>query len=229
LLSEQVAANAAERVKATLSFALRLMAFVLVPCMVGLILLRYPIIGLVLQHGKFSAKDTARTAWALLFLMLGLYAYAGRDTLTRVFYAHQDTRTPVKISVATVAVNVGLSYLLMQFLGVGGLTLGTTLALTMNFLVLLHLLRRKLGPIGLRSMAGSMLRVVAAAVAMGVVIWVIDLVLGRAVGESTAGYAARVATGLLVGAGLYLLAARLMKAPEIAEIKDMLRAIFRRK
>jgi putative peptidoglycan lipid II flippase len=229
LLSEQVAAKAPERVKATLSFALRLMAFLLVPCTVVMILLRYAIIGLVLEHGKFTAEDTERTAWVLLFLLIGLYAYAGRDTLTRVFYAHQDTRTPVKISVATVAVSIGLSYGLMQVLGVGGLALGTTLALTMNFFVLLYLLHRKLGPIGLRTMGGSLLRVAAASLAMGVVVWAVDTALTQVVAETTAGNAARVVVGLGAGLGTYLLVAKLMRSPELAEVKDMARMVFKRR
>lgn len=228
LFSEQVAAKAPDRVKTTLSFALRLMAFLLIPCTVGFILLRYAIIGLLLEHGKFTGEDTARTAWALLFLLLGLYVYAGRDTLTRVFYAHHDTRTPVKISVTTVVLNIGLSYLLMQFLGVGGLALGTTVALTINFFVLLYLLRRKIGPMGLGKLAGSFARVAAASTAMGVVIWVLDYGLTQVVGEATSGNAVRVVVGLLAGISTYLLAAKLMRAPELAEVKDMLRAVFRR-
>jgi putative peptidoglycan lipid II flippase len=228
LLSEQVAAKAPERVKATLSFALRLMGFLLVPCTVGLILLRYAVIGLILEHGKFTAEDTSRTAWALLFLLLGLYAYAGRDTLTRVFYAHHDTRTPVKISVATVVVNIGLSYLFMQFLGVGGLTLGTTVALSLNFLVLLYLLRRKIGPIGLGRLGRSFGRVAVASVVMGVVIWLLDSALARALGETTGSDAARVVVGLVAGVTAYVLVARLMRSPELAELKDMLRAVLKR-
>ncbi len=228
LFSEQVAAKAPDRVKATLSFALRLMAFLLIPCTVGFILLRYSIIGLILEHGKFTAEDTDRTAWALLFLLLGLYVYAGRDTLTRVFYAHHDMRTPVKISVTTVVVNIGLSYLFMQFLGVGGLALGTTVALTINFFVLLYLLRRKIGPMGLGELAGSFVRVVAASAAMGVVIWAVDYGLTRLVGETTSGNAVRVVVGLLAGIFTYLFASKLMKSPELAEVKDMLRAVFKR-
>jgi putative peptidoglycan lipid II flippase len=228
LLSEQVAAKAPERVKATLSFALRLMAFLLMPCMVGFILLRYAIIGLIFEHGKFTAGDTSRTAWALLFLLLGLYVYAGRDTLTRVFYAHHDMRTPVKISVATVVVNIGLSYLFMQFLGVGGLALGTTVALTMNFFVLIYLLRRKIGPMGLGKLTGSLFRVAGASAAMGVVIWAVDMGLSRSLGETTTGNALRVVVGLVAGAGTYLVAARLLRSPELAEAKDMLRAVLKR-
>jgi putative peptidoglycan lipid II flippase len=228
LLSEQVATKAPERVKATLDFALRLMGFLLVPATVGMILLRYPIIGLLFEHGEFTASDTSNTAGALLFLCLGLYAYAGRDTLTRVFYAYHDTRTPVKISVVTVALTIGLAYLFMQFLGVGGLTLGMTVALTTNFLVLMWLLRRKIGVIGLRRTGLSLLRVLGVSAVMGAVIWGVDFALARTVGVTFAGYAIRVAVGVVVGAVAFLLVARLVRIPELAETVDMLRAVLKR-
>jgi putative peptidoglycan lipid II flippase len=228
LLSEQVAAKAPERVKATLDFALRLMGFLLIPATVGIILLRYPLIGLLLEHGEFTADDTSRTAWALLFLCLGLYAYAGRDTVTRVFYAYHDTRTPVKISVLTVAITIGLAYLLMQFLGVGGLTLGMSVALIINFLVLMWLLRRRIGVIGLMRTATSLLRVLGASAVMGVAVWAVDFALFDVVGSTLGGNALRLAVGIVVGAGVFLFVARLVKMPELAEAVDMLRAVVKR-
>ncbi len=228
LLSEQVAAKAPERVKATLDFALRLMGFLLVPATVGIILLRYPLIGLLLEHGEFTADDTDRTAWALLFLCLGLYAYAGRDTVTRVFYAYHDTRTPVKISVITVVITIGLSYLFMQFLGVGGLTFGMTVALVINFVVLMWLLRRKIGVIGLGRTAVSLLRVVGASAIMGGAVWAVDFGLARVVGDTLGGNALRVVAGVLAGAVIFFATARLVKIPELAEAIDMLRAVLRR-
>jgi putative peptidoglycan lipid II flippase len=228
LLSEQVATKAPERVKATLDFALRLMGFLLVPATVAIILLRYPLIGLLLEHGEFQPDDTARTAWALLFLALGLYAYAGRDTVTRVFYAYHDTRTPVKISVLTVIITIGLAYLFMQFLGVGGLTLGMTVALVVNFLVLMWLLRRKIGVIGLRRTAVSLVRILGASAVMGAVIWAVDFALQKAVEATLGGYAVRLVAGIVVGVATFLLAAKLAKMPELAETVDMLRAVLKR-
>jgi putative peptidoglycan lipid II flippase len=223
-----VAAKAPERVKATLSFALRLMAFLLFPIMVGFILLRYPITGLIFQHGEFTAEDTSPTASVLLFLLLGLYTYAGRDTLTRVFYAYHDMRTPVKISIATVMMNVGLSYVFMRLLGVSGLALGTTVALTFNFFVLMYLLRRKIGPMGLNRIGGSLGKVAGATVVMGVVVWLVDMFLTRALPETTTGFAVRVVAGLGIGVVVYFLASTLLRSPELAEVKDMFRAMLRR-
>ena len=228
LLSEQVAAKAPERVKATLSFALRVMGFLLVPVTVGIIILRYPLIGLLLQHGEFTADDTARTAWALLFLCLGLYAYAGRDTVTRVFYAYHDTRTPVKISVLTVVITIGLAFLFMQFLGVGGLTLGMSVALMGNCGVLLWLLHRKIGDIGLAHIGLCFARVLGASLVMGAAVWGVDLALERTVRAATGGYAVRLVVGMVIGVAVFLSVARLARMPEFAEAVDMLRAVMKR-
>lgn len=228
LLSEHVAGNQPERLKATLNFALRLIAFVMVPASVGLIVLRTPIIALLFQHGKFTAADTARTGWALLFYSLGLFSYAGRDTLTRVFYAYHDTRTPVKISVAAVLLNIVSSYLLMLVLGVGGLALGTTIALTVNFVVLVELLRRKLGPMGFGSFFRSFARILAVSSIMGSAVWGLDLALAARLGAGTAGMGVRSAAGLGMGVLVYLVLAAVLRMQEVREVADMLKVVVRR-
>jgi putative peptidoglycan lipid II flippase len=228
LLSEQVASGAPKKVRATVNFALRLMGFVMVPLTVGIVLLRYPIVGLVFEHGKFAFDDTSRTAWTLLFMCLGLYSYAGRDTLTRVFYAYHDTRTPVRVGVVTVVVSIGFSYWLMQYMGVGGLALGYSVAVTVNYLVLAYFLWRKHRPLGFGETLRSMIRVLGAAAVMGVAIWGVDTGLAHVLAAATLGYAVRVVVGLVVGVGVFFLTARLMKSPEMAETRDMLRAVFKR-
>ncbi len=228
LLSEQVAANQPERLKATLNFALRLIAFVMIPATAGLVVLREPIVALLFEHGKFAAADTERTAFALLFYSLGLFSYAGRDTLTRVFYAYHDTRTPVKISVATVFLNIAVSIVLMMFLGVGGLALGTTIALTVNFLVLVELLRRKLGPMGFGRLATSTLRTAVAAVIMGAIVWAIDSMLAGAV-DGTSGLGLRVGLGVFAGALSFVGLAWITHLPELRETLDMLASAVRRR
>jgi putative peptidoglycan lipid II flippase len=235
LLSEQVAANSPDRVKATLNFALRLMGFLMIPATVGIILLRYPLIGAIYRHGEFTAQDAWRTSWVLMFECLGLYFYAGRDTLTRVFYSYHDTRTPVKISAATVFLNIAISFGFMSLIrsvseeaAVSGLTLGTTVALTVNFFVLVYLLHRKIGQIGLRALFASLLRVVSISAVMGVVVWAVDFFLTRVLPAETDGYVVRLIVGIVLGGGVYLLLARLFRLPEFAEISGMLGAVFRR-
>lgn len=224
LLSEHVAAREPERLKTTLNFGLRMIAFVMVPAAAGLIVLRTPIVTLLFQHGEFGSEDTLRTAWALLFYSFGLFSYAGRDTLTRVFYAYHDTRTPVKVSVAAVVLNIVVSYGLMQFMGVGGLALGTSIALTVNFVVLIQLLRRKIGPMGFGALARSSGRIAVATGLMTVEVLLVDRWLAGIVAGGDAGLALRVGLGIVGGAVAYLAVARLGRLPELPEILSMLKA-----
>lgn len=228
LLSEHVAAKEPERLKSTLSFGLRLIAFIMVPASVGLIVLRTPIVALLFEHGKFAPEDTARTAWALMFYAMGLFSYAGRDTLTRVFYAYHDTRTPVKVSVAAVVLNIVVSFALMQVLGVGGLALGTTIALTVNLLVLIQLLRKKIGPMGFGRLAVSLGRIGGATVLMGVVVWALDRELLAVLPSGTRTLALRVGLGIVAGGVVYLAAALVGRLPELREVTAMLRLALAR-
>lgn len=222
LLSEHVAAEEPERLKSTLAFALRLIAFVMIPASVGLIVLRTPLVALLFEHGRFGPEDTARTAWALLFYSMGLFSYAGRDTLTRVFYAYHDTRTPVMVSVTAVVLNIVVSFALMQVLGVGGLALGTTIALTVNMLVLIQLLRKKIGPMGFGRLVTSLGRISGATAVMGVVVFALDHELLAILPSGSGPHALRVGLGVLVGTLVYFGAAAIAGLPELREVRTML-------
>ena len=168
-LSSQTATGDARAIRETLSFGLRLILFITLPAMIGLIALRTPIIHLLFEHGRFLAKDTAGTAIALLGYSVGLWAFAGVRVVVPVFYARQDTRTPVVVAILAVAVNVGASLALRGPLGHGGLALATALASAFNFIVLLALLRRRLGQFGGRRIARSALQSLAACIPTAVI------------------------------------------------------------
>jgi putative peptidoglycan lipid II flippase len=169
--SEQAARQDIDGLRETLAFALRLVFFVTIPAMVGLIVLRVPILNLLFQRGAFSGESTAMTAQALLYYSLGLGAFAGVRIIVPAFYSLQDTRTPVKVAVLALVANAGLGAALMTPLRHGGLALGTSLAAAVNFGVLLVLLRRKLGRIGGRKIFHSLLKSLAASGVMGGCVW----------------------------------------------------------
>jgi putative peptidoglycan lipid II flippase len=145
--AKQAAAEEFDALRQTLSRALRLVFFVTAPAMLGLIVLRVPIIHLLFEHGAFDAADTVGTADALLCYAVGLWAFAGARIVVPVFYAMQDTRTPVKIAVVSMAANVALCLLLITGLQHRGLALATALSAMINFLGLFWALRRRIGRI----------------------------------------------------------------------------------
>ena len=93
-LSAQAARGALDELRTTLGFGLRMIFFIILPAMVGLILLRQPIVHLFFEHGSFTKADTLATATAVLCYAVGLWAFAGVRIMVSAFYSLQDTRTP---------------------------------------------------------------------------------------------------------------------------------------
>ena len=106
-----------------------------VPATIGLIVLAQPIVELLLEHGRFTAHDTAATAAALMFYAPGLLGYSAVKIASPSFYALGDSRTPVIVSVASVALNLVLNLGWCSILGYRGLALGTAIAAMFNAVV----------------------------------------------------------------------------------------------
>jgi putative peptidoglycan lipid II flippase len=170
-LSTQAARREADRFGETLAHSLRMVFFVTLPSMAGLIVLGSPIIRVFFQRGAFDAQTTAMTAQALFFYTVGLWAFSGIRVMVSAFYALQDTRTPVKIAVAAVITNIGLSLILMQPLRHGGLALALSAASSLQFFLLILFLKRKVALGTFRSVATAGLKNAIAALVMGALVY----------------------------------------------------------
>lgn len=144
-MSQQAARGQLDELRDTLGFGLRMILFIILPAMTGLMLLRVPIVHLFFEHGTFTAADTAATATALLCYTVGLWAFAGVRIIVAAFYSLQDTTTPALAAVAGVGGNLILSLLLMGPLQHAGLALATALASMLNGGILVAVLSRRLG------------------------------------------------------------------------------------
>ncbi len=144
-LSAQAARGALDELRTTLGFGLRMIIFIMLPAMVGLIVLRTPIVHLVFEHGTFTAHDTAETALAVLCYSVGLWAFGGVRIIVSAFYSLKDTTTPVISATIAVVANILFSLVLMSHLGAAGLALATALAAMVNGGILVAVLNRRLG------------------------------------------------------------------------------------
>jgi peptidoglycan biosynthesis protein MviN/MurJ (putative lipid II flippase) len=90
------------------------------------------------------------------------------------------------------------------------------------------LLRRKIGAIGFRGIGRSVLKILGASAVMGAAIWAVDFAVASNVHQNTAGYALRLVAGVPVGLAVFYTISRLVRMGELAETKDMLRAVFNR-
>jgi putative peptidoglycan lipid II flippase len=166
-MSDLVAHNRMDELKNTLSYSLRMVLFITVPAMVGLILLRIPIVSILFQRGVFTESSTLLTAQALLFFSVGLWAVAGVRVVVNVFYALQDIWTPVKVATISIVCNLAFCLLLMNPMSHAGLALAVSLSAIINLTLLLVILRLRLGRLGIKNILQSLGKVVLASVIMG--------------------------------------------------------------
>ncbi|HOG45134.1 MAG TPA: lipid II flippase MurJ [Anaerolineae bacterium] len=120
--------------------------------------LRYPLVRLALERGRFDAAASALTAVALGALALGILpSYVGL-LLTRVYLVLQDTRTPMLLGMLNAGLNLALNLALVGPLGLKGIALSTTLTLTIVAAVSAWLVARRLQGVGWRSLASPLAR-----------------------------------------------------------------------
>ena len=168
MMSRSAAATNIEELKETLSLALRMILFTIVPASLGLIILGSPIISLLFERGRFTSQATQSASWALLFYSTGIVAYAGVKVVASAFYSMQDTGTPVRIASIAMVANIVLNLILMQIMDVGGLAFATSIASFINLSILLFLLRKRIGKLGGKKVVISLAKILLAASAMAI-------------------------------------------------------------
>ena len=229
-LSREAADGDLARVKETLSHALRLTMFITIPAMVGLIVLRQPIIRLLFQRGAFDSFATGMTCRALLYYSLGLWSFAALRVFVSGFYSLQDTKTPVKVAVVAMVLNFVFSVILMRTpLEHGGLALALSLASTLQLCMLIFILRKRLGGIDGRAVAGSMARSFLSSLIMGVCVYL--LTLRFLAGSGTQGIfplAVGVLTIVCAGLAVYLISAKILGSRELPALTRALKVSQKR-
>ncbi|MBI3315879.1 MAG: polysaccharide biosynthesis C-terminal domain-containing protein, partial [Candidatus Omnitrophica bacterium] len=166
--STQVVRGEVREFKETFSFAVRSLVLMVLPASVGLAVLAKPIIRILFQHGRFDGYSTEITSGALFFYAFGLLSCVLIKILVNAFYAMQDTRTPVKTMMVSLAMNIALSLVLMRSLKIGGLALASSVSATANAGMLYFCLRKKVGGFDEPRMFKTFVKALAGSVVMGV-------------------------------------------------------------
>ena len=133
-LSRRHAERSAEEFAALLDWALRLILLIAIPASLALVLLAEPMIITLFQNDNFDVTDVVQVTSSLKAYALGLVAFMAIKVFAPGFYSRQDTRTPVRIGIIAMAVNMLLNIVLVFGLGMAhtGLALATSLAAFLN-------------------------------------------------------------------------------------------------
>lgn len=194
---------------------------VAIPAAVGLALLSEPIVQLLFEHGEFDHQATLATAWALVCFTIGLIPMAANMVITRVFYALDDVKTPVRIGALSIVLDVALSLALFKVMafGGGGLALANSLAALLCCLLMYYYLKFKALPeLAGQSMLPSLLKIALAAAAMGAVVWLAANLL------PSSGALQKTGLGILAGVVVYAAAVLALRIPETQLFIDKVKA-----
>jgi putative peptidoglycan lipid II flippase len=158
--------------RATLRQGLSSLLFANLIAAVLLTTLAEPIVRLLFEHGdKFTAASTHRASFALMCLAPGLIAFSTVNVLARAFFALGDTRTPMKISIVCLVVNLILAATLIVPMKQGGLGIANTLTSACNVALLVFALRKKLARLEMESLRKSLWPLALAGAVAALVSW----------------------------------------------------------
>ncbi|MFI5356579.1 MAG: murein biosynthesis integral membrane protein MurJ [Opitutales bacterium] len=210
LLAKHAAEGNPEAMAGDFRKGLRLILLINVPAAAGLALLSEPIVRLICQHGMFTAENTRTMSTLLMLFVIGLPFFSVVNLTVRAFYAVKDTATPVRVALVDFVLNLVLSVLLMQWLGVHGLVLASTAAIIVQSVLLQRALVRKLPGMSFAPLWPSVAKVMAATAVMAAVVeagvQLLALLPARAHWAEWLGLGALIGAGLLAyGAMLWLL------------------------
>lgn len=136
-----------DALRARLATGFRRIAYFVVPAAFAFVVLGDVIVAALFETGRFQATDTSVVGGVLAAYGIGLLGAASAKLFASGFFALRDTRTPVKISVASLVLSGVLAALLLRPFGVAGIALGSSVGASVTLLAQLRLLDARLGPV----------------------------------------------------------------------------------
>jgi putative peptidoglycan lipid II flippase len=220
-ISRSAGLHQMDEFRATLAHSLGMVLLLTIPSSVGLAVMGESMIAAVYQGGRFTAFDTHQTALALTCFSIGLAGYSAIKTLAPAFYALDDARTPMLISVASIAVNFAGAYGTVKWAGIGhaGLALSTAAVALFGAAALLALLHRKLHGMHLWNLAVSAGKITAAAALMGVVCRLSSVAIQSAAGVGRLARLIDVGISIPLGVAAFYKAAHALRVEELEAVR----------
>ncbi|GAA0125283.1 murein biosynthesis integral membrane protein MurJ [Clostridium sp. CTA-19] len=188
------------------------MNMILFPCTIGLIVLSTPIITVIFKHGIFDDRSVEMTASALAYYAIGIPFFGLRDIFNKSLYAAQDTKKSTINGIIAVIINIILSLLFIEKLGLKGLALSTSLAAIVATILLFGSVKQKIKNIETKPIFKPTLKIFIASLIMGAIVklsydFMYEINMLLAIGIS-----------IIIGVVIYGLLLKVFKVSEFEEI-----------
>ncbi|MGB6606624.1 MAG: murein biosynthesis integral membrane protein MurJ, partial [Atribacterota bacterium] len=229
-LAKQTAKNDIAEFKKSLLFGLKILLFLTIPSAVGLMVLKDSLIRLIYEHGIFSRVASNMTASALLYYSIGLFAYACVRLITMSFYALKDTKTPVKIGIYIVFINIALDLILVRYLAHSGLALATSVAAILNLIILLKVLQDKIGDFELKSQLSFLVKIIISSIFLGIICVLVNNYFGSVLDlNNKYNQLIQVIASIFSGGLVYFIISYILDVKEVRNLRQTIKTILRSK
>ena len=146
IFSRLVADKDYEGIKNYFNKGVGVLFFAAIPIIVGILTVGMPAVRLIFERGEFDSYATFMVTEALWFLSVSIIPYVFRDSITRVYYAFNDSKTPFVVAFSSILLKYILNVIFIKqlHLGIGGITLSTSLVTLFNACVLGYFISKKI-------------------------------------------------------------------------------------
>ena len=228
LISRQSADGNLKGIKESFSLGFREIGYIMVPASLGMIILSSPIIKILFERYQFTAVDTAKVSHILIFHCTGLLFFGLLMILNRIFYSLKNVKTPLKVALASIAINFFLDWVLVKFLNVSGVALSTSIVGAINVIALIIILRKKIGALDGKKITVSYLKIIAASGVMCLIIYYLWKYLYKYFSSGTFMLLLLLAIIIIIGGGVYVLLTYLFKMEEVRFVANAVKGRFSR-
>jgi putative peptidoglycan lipid II flippase len=180
------------------------------PASVGLILVAEPATRLLFQHGQITAHDASLIAKSTMVYAGAIWAFSMLQIINRAYYAVHDTVTPLVMSVVNIVLNLVIEIPLLWWMGEAAMAVGTLVSFAIQAVVMLVMLDRRVGGIGMGAMVKPAVKMLIATAIMGVVLWALKISPLYPRGAGRVVWSAQLGMMLVAGAAVYLAATHVM-------------------
>ena len=196
---------------------IELAMFLTIPASIALIVIPYPIISTLFQHGAFTKEDANLTAYSLAGFALGIPGYVLVKVLQPGYFARENTKTPMLIAGVTVIVNIVFSIILFDSLGHIGIAIATSIAAWVNVALLLFGLRNFWKPDA--RLKSRMPKIFIASAVMGLSLWMLHQTIKEMFNHDFWLRLGGVSILVIFGITIYFFIAFELKASSLKELK----------
>lgn len=224
-----VAKGDMDGLKNNLVKVLRTIIYFLIPATFGFIAVRYQLVDFLVGWGKVTPQNVSLAGGLLSFYAIGVTGIGIKEVVDRAFYSLKDTKKPAINGIIIMAVNIGISLILIQFIGVYGIPLAYSMSALTGAAVLIYFLRKKIGAFGGRNLAFFILKVLTSSAIMFFMVYLVNLLLSPFdFGHIIVDRIVKLGLPSAIGAAVYVFATYLFKLDETIEVLNRVKAMLPR-